>query len=228
LKGAVQYLAKGVINAITNQLKKEKMKLRSKMKSLLLVAAVFAGSLAVSANGKVAVVPYLKTNYTLIAAESADAEFSSVAILDAYGETVYATRRIASQAVFSKVFDFSNLADGEYKVRLRAKSGSTLEEKFLVKSGALAPTTFSEMAEVSDNDVRIWSDKDFLFVSHLNRAMAPVVINVKDARGSVVYNTTLPADLTYSGKYDVAALPKGDYTISLLSGSKVYNYEFRK
>jgi hypothetical protein len=204
------------------------MKLRNTMKSLLLVAAVFAGSLAVSANGKVAVVPYLKTNYTLIAAESAGAEFSSVAILDAYGETVYSTRRIASQAVFSKVFDFSNLADGEYKVRLRAKSGSTLEEKFLVKSGALAPTAFSEMAEVSDNDVRIWSDKDFLFVSHLNRAMAPVVINVKDARGSVVYNNTLPADLTYSGKYDVAALPKGDYTISLLSGSKVYNYEFRK
>ncbi len=204
------------------------MKLRNTMKSLLLLAAVFASSLAVLAKGKVAVVPYLKTNYTLIAAESADAEFSSFAILDGYGETIYSSRRVASQAVFSKVFDFSNLADGEYKVRLHVKSGSMLEEKFLLKSGALAPTSFSEMTEVSDSDVRIWSDKDFLFVSHLNHAMNPTVINVKDARGSVVYKNTLPAELTYSGKYDVAALPKGNYTISLLSGSKVYNYEFRK
>lgn len=204
------------------------MKLRNTMKSLLLVAAVFAGSLVASANGKVAVVPYLKTNYTLIAAESSEAEFSSVAILNSYGETIYSSRRVSPNAVFSKVFDFSNLLDGEYKVRLRVKSGSELEEKFLVKSGAVVPKSFSEMAEVSDNDVRIWSDKNFLFVSHLNRAMSPVVINVKDSRGSVVYKNTLPADLTYSGKYDVAALPKGDYTISLLSGSKVYNYEFRK
>ncbi len=204
------------------------MKFKNTMKSLLLVAAVFAGSLAVSANGKVAVVPYLKTNYTLIAAESGEAEISSIAIMDRFGETVYSSRQVASKAGFSKLFDFANLSDGEYKVRLRVKSGSALEETFLVKNGMVASKSFSEMVEVSENEVRIWSDKDFLFVSHLNRAMRPVVINVKDSSGSVVYKHTLPADLTYSGKYDVAALPKGDYTISLLSGSKVYNYEFRK
>lgn len=204
------------------------MKLKNTMKILLLVAAIFAGSFSASAKGKVAVVPYLKTSYTLITAGSGAGEFRSVAIMNQYGETVYASSRVASQAVFSKLFDFSNLTDGEYKVRFRVKTGSIIEESFLVKNGAVAQELFSEMAADSDNDVRIWSDKDFLFVSHLNRAMSPVVIHVKDSRGSVVYKNTLPNDLTYSGKYDVAGLPKGDYTISLVSASKVYNYEFRK
>jgi hypothetical protein len=208
--------------------KMEKMKLRNTMKSLLLVAAVFAGSLAVSANGKVAIVPYLKTNYTLIAAESANAEFRSVAILDAYGEVIYSRGRVASQFVFSDLFDFSRLTDGQYKVRFRVDSGNVLEESFRVKDGVLAKDLLPQIAADSNNEVRIWSDKDYLFVSHLNRAMIPVVINIKDSRGSVVYEKTLPTDLTYSGKYDVASLPKGDYSISLVSESKVYNYEFRK
>jgi uncharacterized protein (UPF0333 family) len=204
------------------------MKTKNTLKFLLLVAAVFAGSLSASAKGKVAVVPYLKTNYTLIAAESGAEEFRSVAIMDKFGETLYSTSRVSSNAVFSKVFDFSNLSDGEYKVRLDLKSGPSLESSFMVKNGGVASDSFSEMANISENDVRIWSNKDLLFVSHLNRAMRPVVINVKDSRGSIVYNNILPSDLTYSGKYNVAALPKGDYTISLESGSKVHSYEFRK
>lgn len=202
------------------------MKIKNSLKVLLLVATVFTGAVSASAEGRVTILPYAKTSYALIAAEALPTEAYSVAIVNSIGEVVYSSNRNVAGSVFTRVFDFSNLEDGKYKVRLRSKKGLLHEEAFSVKKGSL--TKGSSMAAASESVVKIWSNDDFLYVSHLNHELNGLFIRLEDARGSVLYNSSLPSDLTYTGKFNVSALPKGDYKVSFVSGNKVFNYDLRK
>lgn len=202
------------------------MKTKSVLKGVLLIAAIVIGSASVSAKGKISVAPYLKTSYAVISVEPTVEDLYSVAIFNSFGEIVYSSNKLENGATFSKLFDFSKLEDGEYKVRLRGKGITSVEERFIVKDGALASVDASK--DVLATDVKIWKRSDYVFVSHLNRNLNAMVVRLEDARGSVIYDKTLPAELTYSGKFNVSSLPKGNYALSFVSGNKVFSYEFKK
>lgn len=203
------------------------MKMKTGLKGVMLGALLFAGSIAASADSKIVVLPYHNTSYTLVAAEVLDSNVQSLAIVDDRGETVYVSRPAAIEGRYSKLFDFSRLQDGTYRVRLRSKAGVVSEVPFAIKNGAVNIAK-SEMVSAADNELKVWTNEDYLFVSHLNRAMSPAVITLEDAFGRVLYNQSLPADLTYSGKYNVEALPRGEYKVNIVSGSKAFSYAFRK
>ncbi|WP_088653235.1 hypothetical protein [Geofilum rhodophaeum] len=203
------------------------MKMKTGLKGVMLGALLFAGSIAASADSKIVVLPYHNTSYTLVAAEVLDSNVRSLAIVDDMGETVYVSRPDAMAGRYSKVFDFSRLTDGTYRVRLRSKAGVVSELPFAVKNGTV-DVAKSEMVPASENELKVWNNEDYLFVSHLNRALSPAVITLEDSYGRVLYNQNLPANLTYSGKYNVEALPRGEYKVNIVSGSKEFSYAFRK
>ncbi len=202
------------------------MKTKSLFKGLFLVAALVLGGATSYAKGKIMVTPYLKTSYTIISAEPALEGLYSLSIISANGQLVYSSNKVENGAYFSRVFDFSKLEDGEYKVRLRSKSNNVTEEKFLIKDGILV--TKETTQEVSPADVRIWKASDILYVSHLNRNLNKMIVRLEDNNGSVVYDNSIPAMLTYSGKFNVSSLPKGNYSLSFVTGNKVFTYDFTK
>jgi hypothetical protein len=200
------------------------MKLKNKMKSLLLVAAVFAVSLSASARGKVAVVPYLKTNYTMISAVPAESVSYRVVIMNKMGETVYSSNvKIEGGTAFSKLFDFSKLEDGEYKVRMMSRKGGSFEETFSLRNGILTIKA-AEKEDLSEIDVKTSKNEVVLLASNLNELLVKMEVVTKSA----FLDSPLPSELNYYGKINVASLPKDGYVMSFVSGNKVINYEFRK
>ncbi len=202
------------------------MKTKNVVKGMLLLAAVVLSSASVFAKGKISVSPYPKSSYAVISVEPSVEALYSIAIFNASGDVVYSSSKVENGAVFSKVFDFSKLEDGEYKIRLRSKGNPVVEERFTVKGGALVPSDLK--ADVTAEDVKIWKKSDVVYVSHLNRNLNGMVVRLVDSRGSVIYDKSIPAELTYSGKFNVSSLPKGNYSLSFVSGNKVFNYEFKK
>lgn len=204
------------------------MKSKIVNKGVLLLAALVLGSVSVFAagKGKIAVAPYLKTTYAVISAEPAVDALYSISIFDPWGQVVYSSNKVDNGVIFSKLFDFSKLEDGQYTVRLKSKGNSVIEEHFVIKSGVLLNE--EDSSDVSATDVKIWKDSEFVFISHLNRNLNDMVVRLVDERGSVIYDKSLPAELAYSGKFNVSTLPKGNYSLNFHSGNTSFNYEFAK
>jgi len=203
------------------------MNVRKGMKSWLLGAAAFVVSVSAVADGNVSVLPYLNTGYTLISAVPVASDVYSVSITGDSGDLIYSSGRISGSEVYSKLFDFSQLSDGHYTVRLKGKSSDVYETSFAVKDGALNAGVSKE-GVVPAEDVKIWSKDDVVFISHINRFGNNMKVMIQDRYGVVLYNARIPAELTYSAKFNVATLPKGEYIVSFVSGKDVFNYEFEK
>lgn len=202
------------------------MKCKKVTKLLFLVAVIAFAGTSVFAKGKISVSPYLKTSYAVISASPGVEELYSVSISNVSGEVIYSGSKVKNGSTFTRLFDFSELEDGEYNVRLKSKNNVTIEERFIVKNGTLVSGNI--LKEVADADVKIWKNNEFVYVSHLNRNLNKMVISLEDERGSQIYNKNFPAELSYSGKFNVSSLPKGNYSLSFASGNKVFNYEFEK
>lgn len=201
-----------------------------KAKKLLSVGALAFLMVAVvtpsSAKGKISVYPYLDTNYALVTALSQEMDDFSVEIKTSNGEFVYSSGKVGSSDSFNKLFDFSRLSDGKYLAVLKGSGKTLLKNEFFVSDGKLVP----EVADLKAEEVaaKVWAKNDFLYVSYLNKSFDSYSVKVEDKSGNVLFESALPKDLTYSGKFDVSSLPSGTYYVSLVSGKNSNSYAIRK
>lgn len=201
-----------------------------KAKKLLSVVVLAVLMVAVvtpsSAKGKITVSPYLDTNYALISALSQEMVDFSVEIKTSKGEFVYSSGKVGSSDQFNKLFDFSQLTDGEYVAVLKGSGKTFLKDEFTVSNGKLVAKVADKEAE--ELAAKVWSKNDFIYVSYLNKSYDTYSMRVEDKRGNVLFESALPKDLTYSGKFDVSSLPSGTYYVSLVSGKNSNSYAIRK
>lgn len=203
------------------------MKAKKFLSVAALVALMVAGVSSASAKGKITVYPYLDTNYALVSAVNEELVDFSVEIKASNGDLVYSSGKVGSSANFNKLFDFSELSDGKYLAVLKSGSKTFLKDEFVVKGGKL------EIRKVASEKpaglaAKVWTKSDFLFVSYLNKSFDDYELKVKDNDGNVLFESSLPKELTYSGKFDVSALPSGTYYVSLVSGKNESSYAIRK
>ncbi|MGQ1889030.1 T9SS C-terminal target domain-containing protein [Thermophagus sp. OGC60D27] len=179
-----------------------------------------------SAKGKIKVYPYLNTDFALIAALNEDMNDFAVEIKTMNGELVYNSGKVANSASFNKLFDFSELSDGKYVAVLKSNDKTFLKDEFMISGGKLV----HEKAESNEEApiAKVWTKSNFLFVSYLNKSFDSYTMRLKDSNGGVLFESALPKDLTYSGKFDVSALPAGTYYVSLISGEKESSYAISK
>lgn len=200
-----------------------------KTKKLLFVAvlAVMMSAFVspASAKGKINVYPYLNTDYAIVAALNEEMADFSVEINTFEGKSVYSSGKV-NGAHFNKVMDFSKLADGNYIAALKRNGKTFLKDVFVVSGGKLVKKV-SDKPE-TEMAAKVWTKSNYLFVSYLNKSFDPSSFIVEDAFGNVLFKSTLPEELTYSGKFDVSLLPSGTYYVNLVSGQNENRYAIRK
>ena len=196
-----------------------------------LFSAVFAALLGMVATpalakGKLSVSPYLNSEYVLVSALNEEAADFSLVIRDDAGEKIYSSGNVEGSLHYNKVFDFSNLEDGSYDVVLRKSDKTVLTDEFSILGGKLHAA--KKDSETEKMNAKVWSSEDYVFVSYLNDEADVYRMKITDETGDVLYESSLPESLTYSGKFDVSSLPSGNYVVSLTSGKKASRYGFTK
>jgi|CEGE01.1.fsa_nt_gi hypothetical protein len=202
------------------------MKAKKFLSVVALAAFMVSVATTASAKGKITVYPYLDTNYALVSALSEEMVDFSVEIKTDKGEFVYSSGKVGTSTQFNKLFDFSKLSDGKYVAVLKGSGKTFLEDEFTVSGGKLVSEVSSKKAE--ELAAKVWAKNDFIFVSYLNKANDSFNMKVEDVSGNVLFESALPKDLTYSGKFDVSSLPSGTYYVSLVSGKNSSSYAIKK
>jgi len=180
----------------------------------VLVVKAFAGS-----SPKVSLVPY-NSDCAVISVANLSGANSELTIENASGDILY-YKEGAIEGAYSKIFDFKNLRDGDYKVVVTNEDGSH-ELKFTVDgSNVLVP-------ENEEKNAPYFSVKDgVLKLSFLNETNGDVVLKFSNDYG-VFYTKSLGSNFSITAGFNLDRLESGDYAVELTSGDKTYSYNFEK
>lgn len=198
------------------------MKTKNTFKGLVLGVILFLGASSAFATGNIRINPYLDTDLSIVSIINPTESFLKMKIYDEAGNLYY-SNKISSETTNQKLFDFSYLEDGTYKIVLTGKKDK-LEKEFEVVNNKLAVELAEQMAEKT----LFRAEDNSLFVTYLSFKNTNFKISINDEFGNEVFTSSYASEPTFSKKFNVEALPKGDYKVRLVSDKKEYNYAFRK
>jgi len=192
------------------------------LKGIVLGVILFLGANAAFATGNIRINSYLDTDLSIVSIINPTQATLRMNITDATGNLYY-SKKVSSATTAQKLFDFSYLEDGVYKIELTGAKES-IEKEFEVANNKLVN------AEVKQNTAKTMfrSDANNLFVTYLSFENKDLNISITDEFGKEVFTKNYTSEPTFSKKFNVEALPEGDYKIRLISNNKEYNYAFSK
>ena len=192
------------------------------LKRIALGVVLFLGANAAFATGNIRINSYLDTDFSIVSIINPTETSLKLKIYDESGNLYY-SRKVDAATTAQRLFDFSYLEDGNYKIVLTGKEES-IEKPFEVKNNKLAP----ELAKENTEKTLFRTDEDALYVTYLSFNKSVFNISISDVEGNEVFENSYAAEPTFSKKFNLEALPKGDYKVRLVSDNKEYNYAFRK
>lgn len=192
------------------------------LKGIVLGVILFLGASSAFATGNIRINPYLDTDLSIISIINPNESFLKMKIYDEDGNLYY-SKKISGETTAQKLFDFSYLEDGAYKIVLTGKEGN-LVKRFDVANNKLVV----EKTEIASEKTLFRTDNNDLFVTYLSFENKTFNISISDAFGNEVFESSYTSEPTFSKKFNVEALPKGEYNVRLVSDKKEYNYAFRK
>jgi hypothetical protein len=184
--------------------------------TMLFAFVAFANTLLAGGNLKVNILP-LTSETAVVAISSVDASNLQISIENENGEKVYYKETDAENKDYRKVFDFSNLEKGEYKLSVTT-NGLTTERNFTI-----------------DKNIAVGKEKSLiepyfaykngvLKVSYLNFPEENVSLNFY-ANNDLVYSKEIGTKFNVTEGYDLSKLDKGSYSVVLSTDSKSYSYD---
>lgn len=192
------------------------------LKGIVLGALLFLGASSAFATGNIKINQYLDTDLSIVSIINPTESVLKMKIYDREGNLYY-SKKVNSATTDQKLFDFSYLEDGIYKIVLSG-ADENVEKEFVIEGKKLKVTDVKELAEKTlfrskDND---------LFVSYLSFENTTFNLSITDELGNEVFEESYTSAPTFSKKFNVTALPEGEYKVRLVSNNKEYNYAFRK
>ena len=183
---------------------------------MLFAFVAFANTLLAGGNLKVNILP-LTSETAVVAISSVDASNLQISIENENGEKVYYKETDAENKDYRKVFDFSNLERGDYKLSVTT-NGLTTERNFSI-----------------DKNIAVGKEKSLiepyfaykngvLRVSYLNFPEENVSLNFY-ANNDLVYSKEIGTKFNVTEGYDLSKLDKGSYSVVLSTDSKSYSYD---
>jgi flagellar hook assembly protein FlgD len=192
------------------------------LKGIVLGALLFLGASSAFATGNIKINPYLDTDLSIVSIINPSESALKMKIYDREGNLYY-SKKVNRATTDQKLFDFSYLEDGIYKIVLSG-ADENVEKEFIIEGKKLKVTDTKEVAEKT----LFRSQDNNLFVSYLSFENKTFNLSITDELGNEVFEESYTSAPTFSKKFNVTALPEGEYKVRLVSNNKEYNYAFRK
>jgi len=176
----------------------------------------FANTLMATGNLKVNILPLTSETAVVAISNNVAANFQ-ISIANENGEVVYYKETDADAKDYRKVFDFSNLEKGEYKL-LVAIDGMSSERSFTIENKNIAVGKEKSLLEP------YFSYKDgVLKLSYLNFSEENLSLNFYD-KNDLVYSKKIGNKFNVLEGFDLSKLSKGAYAVVLSGDSENFSY----
>ena len=184
--------------------------------TMLFAFVAIANTLMASGNLKVNILP-LTSEKAVVAISNTTASNFQISIANDKGETIYYKETGADSKDYRKVFDFSNLEDGDYTLTASV-DGLTTERSFKVNKENIAVGK-----EKSEMEPYFAYKEGVLVLSYLNFSEDNLSLNFYD-KNDLVYNKELGDKFNVNEGFDMTKLANGAYTVVLSTNDKSYTY----
>ncbi len=190
----------------------------------LLVAIIFIVILVVKATASEA--PKLKMishsdERAIVIVDNSGNSFAEIVIENANGNIIYYREGRIDAKNYSKIFDFKNLQNGDYKIIVSNNFGeqeanfSVLNNKVIVNNHESLKPFFS----LNGNTLNL---------STLNHASNNLYFSITNRISGEVYTKALGNDFNITTGFNLEKLSTGAYTAKLSDGRNSYTYTFEK
>ena len=191
------------------------MKTISKL-TMLFAFVAFANTVMASGNLKVNILP-LTFEKAVVSISNTIASNFQITIENENGETIYYKETSADSKDYSKVFDFSNLEAGDYKLTASI-DGLTTQRSFNIDERKIA--VGKEKSELAP----FFAYKQgILALSFLNFSEENLIVNFYN-NNELVYSKEIGDKFNVNKGFDLTKLANGAYTVVLSTDSKNYTY----
>ncbi|RUT79179.1 DUF3244 domain-containing protein [Ancylomarina longa] len=192
------------------------------LKGIVLGVILFLGANAAFATGNIRINSYLDTDLSIVSIINPTQAPLRMNITDEAGNLYY-SKKVSSATTAQKLFDFSYLEDGVYKIVLNGNE-ENIEKSFEIVNNKLV----AAKVEKDTEKTMFRADANNLFITYLSFDNKDLNISITDEFGNEVFTKSYTSEPTFSKKFNVEALPEGDYKVRLISNNKEYNYAFSK
>ena len=194
------------------------------MKTIKFLSTVVAVAIVAVASAvekpKMNVVP-LTPDRAVISIQNDNAALFELSIVAENGDLVYYKQSTKPLNSYQKVFDFTQLQNGNYTLNLKINDTS-LSKDFQVASKGIyvgeSKLRFDPYFDYSN---------DVLKLSYLNFDEENFSLNIYDENG-LIYNSKLGKNFNMVSGYDLSGLSAGNYNVVLSSMNKEYTYSLKK
>jgi len=184
--------------------------------TMLFAFVAFANTLMASGNLKVNIRP-IDSEKAVVAISNAEASNYQISIVNDKGEVVYANETEQESMDYNKVFDFSNLENGDYKLSVMVDRLTT-ERAFKVKNENISVGKEKNMIEP------FFAYKDgVLKLSYLNFSEEKLNLNFY-SQNELVYSKAIGDEFSIQKGFNLSKLDKGAYSVVLSTEDKSYTY----
>ncbi len=192
------------------------------MRTFIAIFALVASANIAMASGnlRVDILPLTSDRAVVAVSSKAESQYE-ISIENAYGEVIYYKETEGNVTDYRKVFDFSKLSKGDYKV-VATIDGATSERTFSVGTKEIAVGDLKYVA-----DPVFSFDKDILRVAYLNYPGEKVNLKIYDGN-DLIYSKAIDSNFAVNEGLNLAKLRSGNYQVVLASGNEVFDYTVRK
>ena len=190
-------------------------------KWVLTTLAIFIVSIGIATDlPKMNIVP-MSGRKAMISATNANAAFFELTVKNHSGDILYYKRSEKPLTNYQKIFDFSNIENGSYVLKIRVNKTS-LAQKFQLIGDEVVPDKsqlqFAPYFSFEDN---------LLKFSYLNFQKENVTMKIYSTN-KMIYEKKLGNDFSISDGLDLSKLEKGEYKILLYSRNHEFPYDLKK
>lgn len=194
--------------------------LATKIFVVLVLVALLVVKATASEAPKLKLVPHSNEKALIVVDNSANS-YAELIIEDEKGDVVYYREGRITDKMYSKVFDFKNLTDGNYKIIVKNNAGnrelifSVINSNIVVEGEGIAAMPY------------FFVENDVLKISYLNKSMGNVSFTITGENGEY-YRRWLGKDFSINKGFNIAGLNKGEYSAVLSDGANTFNFTFEK
>lgn len=186
-----------------------------------LVATTLLSQLAFASDAfRINLVPKTEAK-ALLEISNNEAQQYEINISNSTGEMVYYHETKENLTYHSKLFDFSQLEHGVYKVEVKIDGASNEQLMTIGKRGIEVGNS------VKKTDPLFSFSDNILKISYLNYNNNQMELHIYN-RSDLVWNKEMNNEFTVQKGFDLSKLNRGDYRIVFASGEDIYEYEVKR